>query len=422
MAKEFLGEKTLTKLISMIADQFKKYPSPDQVADKQYVDDEIATFDFIKIVTELPETGVENRTYFVAKSSVEGNDMYDEYMWIDDAWEYIGTKQLEIDLTDYVKNTDYATDSKAGVVKGNKTRAFLIDPNGSVSADVWKASEYTNVGSAFLSVGTYENNKSRYVKEGITTNTIPLTDEEKATACNWLGACKQPTSTAYGNYLMTYNVSTNGEQGTNGLLKYAQSAQGWSIPYRNGNGCIDTGTPTEEAHATTKKYVDDALANLPSGGEKVYELVNTITVTPDTDGTLPSSVIFSLDGNGEAFNLSDFYVTAFLGISASSNLRLYINGAGVWGNQKPGSIGTSLRKWELAYNNLGNVGLVYAAASTLAQNAGYPHTNLGDSLLVPVLPNSSGNFSDITKIELGVMASDVTFIEGSTFKLWGVRK
>lgn len=70
-------------------------------ATKDYVEQEIANFDFIKIVTKLPETGLVNRTYFVPKTDTETNDLYDEYMWVDDKWELIGTKQIEVDLTDY---------------------------------------------------------------------------------------------------------------------------------------------------------------------------------------------------------------------------------------------------------------------------------------------------------------------------------
>ena len=75
-------------------------------ATQDYVDEEIANFDFIKIVTELPATGLVNRTYFVPKEDPNTNDLYDEYMWVDGKWELITTKQIEVDLTKYVKNTD----------------------------------------------------------------------------------------------------------------------------------------------------------------------------------------------------------------------------------------------------------------------------------------------------------------------------
>ena len=75
-------------------------------ATQDYVDEEIANFDFIKIVTVLPETGLVNRTYFVPKEDPNTNDLYDEYMWVDNKWELITTKQIEVDLTKYVKHTD----------------------------------------------------------------------------------------------------------------------------------------------------------------------------------------------------------------------------------------------------------------------------------------------------------------------------
>lgn len=41
--------------------------------------------------------------------------------------------------------------------------------------------------SEYVKNTDYENNKSRYVKEGLTANTETLTEEEKAKACEWLG-------------------------------------------------------------------------------------------------------------------------------------------------------------------------------------------------------------------------------------------
>lgn len=75
-------------------------------ATQDYVDEEIANFDFIKIVTELPETGLINRTYFVPKSDPTTNDLYDEYMWVDGKWELIATKQIEVDLTNYYTKSE----------------------------------------------------------------------------------------------------------------------------------------------------------------------------------------------------------------------------------------------------------------------------------------------------------------------------
>lgn len=71
---------------------------------KLYTDNEIATFDFIKIVDTLSETGLPNRLYLVPKADTQNNDLFDEYIWANDKWEFITTKQM--DLSPYVKKTD----------------------------------------------------------------------------------------------------------------------------------------------------------------------------------------------------------------------------------------------------------------------------------------------------------------------------
>lgn len=78
-------------------------------ATKNYVEEEIATFDFIKVVDTLPTTGLANRFYMVPKDDIQSQDLFDEYVWInkgtEDApnwvWEWITTKQIEVDLTNY---------------------------------------------------------------------------------------------------------------------------------------------------------------------------------------------------------------------------------------------------------------------------------------------------------------------------------
>ena len=95
-------------------------------------------------------------------------------------------------IATYVKDTDYATTSKAGVVKGDKTYGFLVTAQGIPSADTFRADEYQGRSSAcFIGKGTLENIKSQYVKDGVVSNPITLTDEEKESACRWLGIARR---------------------------------------------------------------------------------------------------------------------------------------------------------------------------------------------------------------------------------------
>ena len=58
----------------------------------------LPTFTY-KVVTELPETGEENIIYLVPKAG-EGNDVHDEYIWVNSAYELIGT--TAVDLSGYL--------------------------------------------------------------------------------------------------------------------------------------------------------------------------------------------------------------------------------------------------------------------------------------------------------------------------------
>lgn len=57
-----------------------------------------------EIVSELPETGKTNILYLVAKTEAESGDGYDEYLYINGAWERVGS--TDIDLSGYVQASE----------------------------------------------------------------------------------------------------------------------------------------------------------------------------------------------------------------------------------------------------------------------------------------------------------------------------
>ena len=77
----------------------------------------------IQIVQSLPTQDIQEHTvYFVPKTG-DTNDVYDEYIYVNDAWEMIGNTQ--IDLSNYVQKTDYASADTAGVVYIDANRTGL---------------------------------------------------------------------------------------------------------------------------------------------------------------------------------------------------------------------------------------------------------------------------------------------------------
>ena len=57
-----------------------------------------------EIVSELPASGQSNILYLVAKSSASSGDGYDEYLYINGAWERVGS--TDIDLSGYVQASE----------------------------------------------------------------------------------------------------------------------------------------------------------------------------------------------------------------------------------------------------------------------------------------------------------------------------
>ena len=89
------------------------------------------------------------------------------------------------DLTNYVKNTDYATSSNHGIIKVDLATGISTDSTG--KAYIFKATDSLVTAKTNNYRPLVPSNIDLVVKTGITTNTIELTDEEKESAKDWLG-------------------------------------------------------------------------------------------------------------------------------------------------------------------------------------------------------------------------------------------
>ncbi|MBE6771081.1 MAG: hypothetical protein E7547_02915 [Ruminococcaceae bacterium] len=85
-----------------------------------------------ELVEALPETGAENVIYLVPNSS-EGSNVYDEYIFVNEAFEIIGS--TAIDLTDYAKTEDIPTKTSQ-----------LTNDSGFITSDYINVKDYGAVG------------------------------------------------------------------------------------------------------------------------------------------------------------------------------------------------------------------------------------------------------------------------------------
>lgn len=83
---------------------------------KSNILDQVNQFSVL-VVEKLPTENIDDHTiYFVPKTKAEQDDVYDEYIYINNGWEHIGT--TEVDLSSYYKKDEI--DAKLSEVEGNE--------------------------------------------------------------------------------------------------------------------------------------------------------------------------------------------------------------------------------------------------------------------------------------------------------------
>lgn len=122
-----------TRIDTLNSETLELYQSVEDINDR------LDKLEFVKIVDELPATGEPNIVYFVPKTDTKESDLFDEYMWINSKWEFLGTKTIDIDLSEYAKKTEVDTSID--------TKALRFDKAQSLSS-TQKAQAITNVGLA----------------------------------------------------------------------------------------------------------------------------------------------------------------------------------------------------------------------------------------------------------------------------------
>jgi hypothetical protein len=98
------------------------------------------------IVQALPTEDIDESAIYLLpleNPTEEGNN-YAEYIYVNNQWELLGKIGVQVDLTDYVKNTDYATNVKGGVIKTPSTLGISVGSTGNVFALSSTYADYGN--------------------------------------------------------------------------------------------------------------------------------------------------------------------------------------------------------------------------------------------------------------------------------------
>ena len=103
----------------------------------------------IESVEELPGTGQPNTIYFVPSESGAGQNIKDEYMWLNNAWELIGSTQFSLDI---VQNASGITINGTALQTATTARAGLMTPTEVLAIDTLN----TNLGLAEDNIETLQ--------------------------------------------------------------------------------------------------------------------------------------------------------------------------------------------------------------------------------------------------------------------------
>lgn len=98
-----------------LPDDSKYHPTETAEAIKTYVANAVAGVTQIsfQVVTTLPSTGEVGVIYLVPQTKTSTQNIYDEYIYVNDAFEKLGS--TDVDLTGYVKETDLEAISNAEI-------------------------------------------------------------------------------------------------------------------------------------------------------------------------------------------------------------------------------------------------------------------------------------------------------------------
>lgn len=255
-------------------------------------------------VDSLPEPGESNVIYLVPKSG-SGNDIYDEYIFIDGKPEYIGSTQ--VDLSNYVQEAP-----KDGKTYGRNNGAW---------SEIVASNQYLDLTTLFPNesgtlsdenyqkiVNAWENRVSlAYMDDSYIPIIITKTTEPKEKYFITISAIMYENTGATIPILAieisadkTYTQVTNLLQLTN---------RGDGTKYLSSNGQYRTppiATPTTAGYmsAEDKKKVDD-IVNFSTGSNTVTTLVNIPTSKRLVKATLSSASNLSINESARALNVGE---------------------------------------------------------------------------------------------------------------------
>ena len=264
------------------------------------------------VVQELPETGEAGKLYLVPKQTSETNNVFDEYIYINNAWEKIGTTGINVDFNEILM-LRYNDKSNEAIAKvENAINKAIKEQRNGIYALI-TGEKYTNAGGDWgylVAGGIYH-----------LANPLPQGSPKTNIQLGFSGQYAVP----YGTDGMRKIYNTVEIRGTWNSENSYYTVTGLTYSTLNitGQYLVTTNTssytPTGDYNPATKKYVDDnanpvvttsstptyTIASLV--GNQTYKLgeITSLTITASTTFDKESIIYFESGSTATSISIPD---------------------------------------------------------------------------------------------------------------------
>ena len=216
-----------------------------------------------QIVTELPEEGNDHTLYLVLESEPGEDPWYQEYLWLDNEWEKIGT--TSIDFEDYYTKDEADSTFVPQVSEENGNSGTIVnDGNGITVQFETQDGDDESAEGIMLVGGSIEMGSASTVNNQHSEVHIQMD-----------GAGANVNIEALGDNGGQIHLNTRDRHdaagvdiGTNNIELYTDDTsiildnEAGTITLDASNGVKVSSTPVEDDDVSTKKYVDDEISSL----------------------------------------------------------------------------------------------------------------------------------------------------------------
>lgn len=283
-----------------------------------------------EIVETLPASGVAGTFYFVTGDNNNTNDIYEEYLWINNEWEKLGNfDATNIDLSGYLQTTDIAAWAKAA----NKP-SYTASEVGALPSNTTYVSTFNGQSGAVTYVPPVSsvNGQTGVVELTIPADTSDLTNgagfltsftETDPTVPSWAKASTKPSYTysevgaaasdhVHGNVRNDGSITVNTSLANGDRLVFSDTSDSYKLK----NTSITIGTSTAQYLANNGTW-QNIPTTLPASDVSSWAKASTKpTYTPSEVGAASAS-----HAHGNITNAGDITATAAI----ASGDRLVIN-------------------------------------------------------------------------------------------------